>query len=140
MASANKKPSTDRTAGPKQATLDAFATKGDGPGRVAGPSDSAPFSGGLQYSEVKGDLFSCPDSASLGHCVSEDMHMGKGVATLFKRKFGGVEELRAQGTRPWPSHCSCCAATNEPLPLVCLCTSCILALTTPPDIRCCCYR
>ena len=44
----------------------------------------------LQLSEVKGDLFSCPDSASLVHCVSEDLHMGKGIATLFKQKFGGV--------------------------------------------------
>ena len=67
---------------------------------------------GLRFSEVKGDLFSCPDSASLAHCVSEDMHMGKGVATLFKRKFGGVDELKAQGERGYiqepnsPSHWS----------------------------------
>ena len=47
----------------------------------------------LQLSEVKGDLFSCPASAFLVHCVSEDMHMGKGIATLFKQKFGGVGEL-----------------------------------------------
>ena len=51
----------------------------------------------LQLSEVKGDLFSCPASASLVHCVSEDMHMGKGIATLFKQKFGGVGELKSQG-------------------------------------------
>lgn len=51
----------------------------------------------LQLSEVKGDLFSCPDSASLVHCVSEDLHMGKGIATLFKQKFGGVGELKSQG-------------------------------------------
>ena len=51
----------------------------------------------LQLSEVKGDLFSCPDSASLVHCVSEDLHMGKGIATLYKQKFGGVGELKSQG-------------------------------------------
>ena len=49
------------------------------------------------YSEVKGDLFTCPATASLVHCVSEDMNMGKGIATLFKKKFGGVAELRTQG-------------------------------------------
>lgn len=51
----------------------------------------------LTFTEVKGDLFSCPPRASLAHCVSEDMAMGKGIATLFKRKFGGVGELKAQG-------------------------------------------
>ena len=51
----------------------------------------------VYFSEVKGDLFSCPSSASLAHCVSEDMHMGKGIATLFKQKFGGVGELKSQG-------------------------------------------
>ena len=60
------------------------------PSSSAGPT-------GLRFSEVKGDLFSCPDSASLAHCVSEDLHMGKGVATLFKQKFGGVGELKSQG-------------------------------------------
>ena len=32
------------------------------------------------------------------HCVSEDLRMGKGIAVLFKKKFGGVEELQAQGS------------------------------------------
>ena len=52
----------------------------------------------LEFSEVKGDLFSCPPSSSLAHCVSEDMAMGKGVAVLFKKEFGGVGDLKAQGT------------------------------------------
>ena len=56
-----------------------------------------PHRGGLRFSEVRGDLFSCPDTASLAHCVSEDMHMGKGIAVLFKKKFGGVPELKSQG-------------------------------------------
>eukprot|EP00118_Oscarella_pearsei_P004180 m.17378 g.17378 ORF g.17378 m.17378 type:complete len:186 (+) comp27476_c0_seq1:691-1248(+) len=50
--------------------------------------------------EIQGDLFSCPSSASLVHCISEDVHMGKGIATLFKKKFGRVEEIRSQKTKP----------------------------------------
>ena len=46
--------------------------------------------------EINGDLFSCPSSASLAHCISEDAHMGKGIATLFKRKFGGVDAIKSQ--------------------------------------------
>lgn len=60
-------------------------------------SHSSKSSSSFCFSEVKGDLFSCPDSSSLAHCVSEDMAMGKGVAVLFKRKFAGVAELKAQG-------------------------------------------
>ena len=51
----------------------------------------------LHFSEVRGDLFSCPATASLAHCVSEDMAMGKGIATVFKKRFGGVRELKEQG-------------------------------------------
>ncbi len=51
----------------------------------------------LTFSEVKGDLFGCPASFSLAHCVSEDMAMGRGVAVLFKEQFGSVGALRAQG-------------------------------------------
>lgn len=43
-------------------------------------------SGMLDFSEVRGDLFSCPPSSSLAHCVSEDMAMGKGIAVLFKKE------------------------------------------------------
>ena len=46
-----------------------------------------------------GDLFSSPSEASLAHCVSEDLRMGKGIATIFKRKFGGVRELSSQGEK-----------------------------------------
>lgn len=49
--------------------------------------------------ELKGNLFSCPDGASLAHCVSEDMKMSKGIAVLFKDKFGGVEELLQQNKK-----------------------------------------
>ena len=51
----------------------------------------------FQLKEVKGDLFSCPHDNSLVHCVSEDLHMSKGIAVLFKEKFGRVEELKVQG-------------------------------------------
>ncbi|NXS13100.1 OARD1 deacetylase, partial [Neodrepanis coruscans] len=46
--------------------------------------------------EVKGDLFSCPPSEALAHCISEDCRMGAGIAVLFKKKFGGVQELLDQ--------------------------------------------
>ena len=44
-----------------------------------------------------GDLFSCDDSESLAHCISEDVRMGKGIAVLFKKKFGDVQVLINQG-------------------------------------------
>ncbi|WAR08676.1 OARD1-like protein [Mya arenaria] len=44
----------------------------------------------------KGDLFACPSTDSLAHCVSKDLRMGKGIATLFKKIFGGVAELKHQ--------------------------------------------
>ena len=50
----------------------------------------------FSFREVKGDLFSCDKDASLAHCVSADLRMGKGIATTFKTRFGGVNELRSQ--------------------------------------------
>ncbi|XP_045197035.2 ADP-ribose glycohydrolase OARD1-like [Mercenaria mercenaria] len=44
----------------------------------------------------KGDLFSCDACESLAHCVSKDLRMGKGIATLFKQKFQGLSDLKAQ--------------------------------------------
>jgi hypothetical protein len=55
--------------------------------------------GRLEFREFRGDLFQCPPSASLAHCVSEDMAMGKGIAKIFKSQFGGVKELKEQGVR-----------------------------------------
>ena len=41
-----------------------------------------------------GDLFDASNSsASLAHCVSRDLKMGKGIAKLFRQKFGRLEEL-----------------------------------------------
>nr|XP_058970258.1 ADP-ribose glycohydrolase OARD1-like isoform X1 [Pocillopora verrucosa] len=53
-----------------------------------------------KLNEVQGDLFSCPVSDSLAHCISADARMGKGIAVLFKNKFGGVEEIKSQGQKP----------------------------------------
>ncbi|XP_029911650.1 ADP-ribose glycohydrolase OARD1 [Myripristis murdjan] len=48
----------------------------------------------LKY--VSGDLFSCPKDEALAHCISEDCRMGAGIAVMFKKEFGGVEELKKQ--------------------------------------------
>ncbi|XP_048586652.1 ADP-ribose glycohydrolase OARD1 isoform X2 [Nematostella vectensis] len=50
--------------------------------------------------EVKGDLFTSPPNESLAHCISADIKMGKGIAVLFKKKFGGVDELHKQAQKP----------------------------------------
>ncbi|KAJ8257214.1 hypothetical protein GJAV_G00183140 [Gymnothorax javanicus] len=55
---------------------------------------------GWSLNHVTGDLFSCPPDEALAHCISEDCRMGAGIATIFKRKFGGVSELKAQQKMP----------------------------------------
>ncbi|KAM4562995.1 ADP-ribose glycohydrolase OARD1 isoform 1-T1 [Odontesthes bonariensis] len=45
---------------------------------------------------VTGDLFSCPADDALAHCISEDCRMGAGIAVVFKKRFGGVPELKEQ--------------------------------------------
>lgn len=50
--------------------------------------------GGGAIVEFVGDLFAARNS--LAHCVSEDLHMGKGIAVQFKNDFGGVDVLKAQ--------------------------------------------
>ncbi|KAM7136305.1 ADP-ribose glycohydrolase OARD1 isoform 1-T3 [Molossus nigricans] len=57
------------------------------------PSEDAE---GSRITYVKGDLFACPKTDSLAHCISEDCRMGAGIAVLFKKKFGGVQELLNQ--------------------------------------------
>ena len=49
---------------------------------------------GFTLKEVKGDLFSSPSSDSLCHCISRDYRLGKGIAKLFREKFGRIEELK----------------------------------------------
>lgn len=51
---------------------------------------------GFCIEEIKGDLFGVEDSFSLGHCVSQDLVMGKGIAVEFKERFGNVDKLKEQ--------------------------------------------
>uniref|UniRef100_A0A674N8S6 Macro domain-containing protein n=1 Tax=Takifugu rubripes TaxID=31033 RepID=A0A674N8S6_TAKRU len=52
--------------------------------------------GSWRLNYVTGDLFSCPGDEALAHCISEDCHMGAGIALMFRKKFNGVEELKQQ--------------------------------------------
>nr|KAF6506955.1 O-acyl-ADP-ribose deacylase 1 [Rousettus aegyptiacus] len=61
---------------------------------MAGSPNEDPEGSRITY--VKGDLFTCPKTDSLAHCISEDCRMGAGIAVLFKKKFGGVQELLNQ--------------------------------------------
>uniref|UniRef100_A0A8D0KMR0 ADP-ribose glycohydrolase OARD1 n=1 Tax=Salvator merianae TaxID=96440 RepID=A0A8D0KMR0_SALMN len=45
---------------------------------------------------IQGDLFTCPGTDALAHCISEDCRMGAGIAAVFKKRFGGVQELLNQ--------------------------------------------
>ncbi|KAI3379563.1 hypothetical protein SNEBB_009552 [Seison nebaliae] len=45
---------------------------------------------------IKGDLFSSTAPTALAHCVSVDLRMGKGIAVMFQKMFGGVNELKEQ--------------------------------------------
>ena len=83
----------------------ARSASGPFPAKTTSPSKAcdaaaratAASSGKFDFREIRGDLFQCPSSASLAHCVSEDMRMGRGIAKIFKNQFGGVEELKKQG-------------------------------------------
>ena len=50
----------------------------------------------FRLDEVRGDLFSVADDVSLGHCVAEDLRLGRGIAVAFKERFGGVDDMRSQ--------------------------------------------
>ncbi|KAK7081300.1 ADP-ribose glycohydrolase oard1, partial [Halocaridina rubra] len=54
----------------------------------------------FQITEIRGDLFSCQDTTSLAYCISQDVRMGRGMATTFKSKFGGVQEIIGQSCKP----------------------------------------
>ena len=43
---------------------------------------------------IIGDLLE--DHGNIGHCVSSDLKMSRGIARDFKKKFGGVQELQKQ--------------------------------------------
>ncbi|XP_016121035.1 O-acetyl-ADP-ribose deacetylase 1 isoform X2 [Sinocyclocheilus grahami] len=57
-------------------------------------------SGWRRLLHERGDLFTCPPTDALAHCISEDLRMGAGIAVLFKKRFGGLEELLAQKKQP----------------------------------------
>ncbi len=56
--------------------------------RISGPN-------GLELKVVTGDLFSAGKTVSLAHCISRDCRLGKGIAKLFRDKFGRVKEIEA---------------------------------------------
>ena len=47
------------------------------------------------YRELRGDLFEQESSKNLAHCVSADFRMSRGIARIFRDRFGGIEELIA---------------------------------------------
>lgn len=58
--------------------------------------------GAFSLTEIVGDMFADTDQngdVCLAHCVSQDLAMGKGIAVLFKKKFGRVPELKAQNAK-----------------------------------------
>lgn len=62
-------------------------------------SASSASSSGFRLEIRAGDLFSCPASTSLAHCVSQCLAMGKGIAVEFKSRFKGLAELKAQSRK-----------------------------------------
>ena len=54
---------------------------------------------GMDLKVVRGDLFEVDKSFSLAHCVSADFKLGKGIAKLFRDKFGRVDELERSGAK-----------------------------------------
>lgn len=44
--------------------------------------------------ELKGDIFETDQSMALAQCVSSDLKMTKGIALEFRRRFGGLNQLR----------------------------------------------
>src|SRR5688572_9475496 len=66
------------------------------------PTPATPLSSTekFTFTERQGDLFNnAPSTDALAHCVSRDLRMGKGIADIFKRKYGGVNELKAQSCK-----------------------------------------
>ena len=53
----------------------------------------------IMFKEINGDLFACPTSYSLAHCISCDAVMSKGIAIDFVRKFPTIAQLRSSGNQ-----------------------------------------
>lgn len=54
----------------------------------------------FKFDTKQGDLFTCPENWSLAHCISADIQLGKGIAVLFRDKYGGLDDLEKQGAQP----------------------------------------
>ena len=52
----------------------------------------------FSLSEMDGDLFDAPTSASLCHCISGDCKLGRGIAKQFREKFDIMNTLKAKKT------------------------------------------
>jgi O-acetyl-ADP-ribose deacetylase (regulator of RNase III) len=53
---------------------------------------------GLVLTVAKGDVFTAGKNVSLAHCISKDCRLGKGIAKIFRDKFGRIDELKKSGT------------------------------------------
>ena len=53
----------------------------------------------MEIEVVNGDLFTVSEDFSLAHCISKDCKMGKGIAKIFRNKFGRVDEIKACNAR-----------------------------------------
>src|ERR1044072_4182533 len=63
------------------------------------PTPATPLSSleKFTFTEQQGNLFAdATPTDALAHCVSQDLRMGKGIADIFKKKYGGLNELKAQ--------------------------------------------
>ncbi|XP_071529624.1 ADP-ribose glycohydrolase OARD1-like [Panulirus ornatus] len=85
---------------PKRKMTEEITENFDANGDIKKSKGNHVRSEGFAITEVRGDLFTCPDGTSLAHCISQDIRMGKGIAYVFKAKFGGVQELTDQGKKP----------------------------------------
>ena len=66
---------------------------------ISSSKQGVQISSGFSLTEVRGDLFAAPRDSSLCHCVSRDFRLGKGIAKLFREKFGRIDELKASGAK-----------------------------------------
>ncbi|XP_041043458.1 ADP-ribose glycohydrolase OARD1-like isoform X1 [Carcharodon carcharias] len=64
--------------------------------KMASSPEKPPEGNNFEIRYLKGDLFACPEKDALAHCISEDCNMEAGIAVLFKKKYGCVEELQNQ--------------------------------------------
>lgn len=63
--------------------------------------------------EIKGDLFTAPETHALAHCVSRCFTMGAGIAEKFREKFGSVSELLSQKRNVGETACLTCHLPNS---------------------------